>query len=83
MSDAAQPPAPDPTGAPKEPPAKLGAFPVVLFFLALAAAAAWFAPEDWRWPAIGSALFVAIIVAMRSVSVAIGKAVEKKFNGDE
>jgi hypothetical protein len=55
----------------------------VLIALSLAAAAAWFAPPDWRWPAIGSALFVAIIVAMRAVSVAIGRAVEKKFNGDE
>jgi hypothetical protein len=62
---------------------KIGAFPVVLFFLSLAAAAAWFLYGEWRWPAIGSALFVAIIVAMRAVSVAIGKAVEKKFNGDE
>jgi hypothetical protein len=55
----------------------------VVVSLAAAAASSVFVPQAWRWPAIGAALFVAIIVALRQVSAAIGRAAEKKFNGEE
>jgi hypothetical protein len=56
---------------------------VVLVSLGGAAASSVFVPHEWRWPAIGSFLFVAIIVAMRQISTAIGQTIEKKFNRDD
>jgi hypothetical protein len=56
---------------------------VVLLSFAGAAASSRLAPEEWRWPAIGAFLFVGIIVAMRQVAAAVGKALEDKFNRDD
>jgi hypothetical protein len=50
--------------------------------LALSIAAAFLAPDGWMWPTIGTILFIGIFIVMRVGSAEIGRALEKKFNGE-
>jgi hypothetical protein len=55
---------------------------IVIVSLAGAVVSQLWMPEEWRWPAIGAFLFIAVIVAVRGAAAAIGRALEKKFGGD-
>jgi hypothetical protein len=54
--------------------------PLLAVSVLLIGLAATFAPTQWRWPAIGTVVFVAFFVTTRVAARAIGDTVEKKFN---
>ena len=54
--------------------------PLLVVSAVLIAAAALWAPAQWRWPIIGTIAFVAIFVTTRVASIVITDAAEKKFN---
>ena len=54
--------------------------PLLVVSAVLIAAATFFAPKEWKWPAIGAVGFVAIFVSTRVAARVIGEEAEKRFN---
>jgi hypothetical protein len=54
--------------------------PLLVVSAALIVVAALWAPDQWRWPAIGVVVFVAFFVTTRVASIVITDEAEKRFN---
>lgn len=54
--------------------------PLLAVSLVLIVLAVLFAPREWKWPAIGTVVFVAFFVTTRVAAREIGEEVEKRFN---